>query len=72
MSAKSGSLSIVCIQLVVQKMSVIQSSRVSTLTSVVMLIAATFKELSAEVKGRTVGIFGGVCYYRMSTKGFLL
>ena len=52
MSAKLGSLSITCIQLGPQKLSVIQSSGVSAIQGF----------LSIEVNGRTVGIFRIVRY----------
>ena len=51
MSAKSGLLSIVCIQLGLRKLSVIQSSGVSAI-----------QRLHIEVNGGAVGIFRIVCY----------
>ena len=51
MSTKSGSISIVCIQLGVRKLSVVQSNGVSTVQG-----------SSIEVMVRTVGPFGIVCY----------
>ena len=52
MSAKPGSLSIACIQLGPQKLSIIQSSGVSAIQGL----------LSIEVNGRTVGTFRIVRY----------
>ena len=54
MSAKSESLSIVCIQSGPQKLSVIQSSRVSTIQGLLKYI---------EVNGKTVGTFRIVLYH---------
>ena len=52
MSAKSGSLSIACVQLGPRKLSVIQSSEVSAIQGC----------LNIEVNGRAIGTFRIVCY----------
>ena len=53
MSTKSGSLSIVCVQLGAWKLSVIRSSRLSAVQGLL---------ISIEVNGRTDGTFGIVRY----------
>ena len=50
---KSGSLSIVCVKLGAQKLSVIRSSRLSPIQGLLT---------SIEVNGVTVGTFRTVCY----------